>query len=419
MKFPKLAATLIALAFLCPNLAHAGVDATVSWGHGEVAVFSGPKVSIFNPRTNKASAFVPIKDKIPGLWPSGIDAAFNNGRGGIVFFKGDKFIVYNVKSGTIAPGYPKAILGNFNGIWTERIGSAVMVDLRYLLVLRDTQYVKYDTYTNKVVPGFPKSISGNINGLTKGGGAAVNWNGKLSFFSGNQWLRISKDCRTVDAGYPQKLPFTLPTTAKPVVKASGLIDGAVYNTKNQRIYLFKGRKYYRYSAQTLKLDAGYPKDTVTAFKLPWTSFDSVIYNGSGQGYYYFFKGNQTCTFVAGNNALQKGHPRLTSKAWPGVYSKGILGSYCTGAPNWRAYFFANKKMLKFDMRRGYWKTEKYYDYTPSDPIVAKFWAGGIDAICKTPSYYFVFKGDRYMALDMKFKPLKGFPRKIKGAWGGL
>lgn len=419
MKFPALAATLITVSLLTPTLAHAGVDATVSWGHGEVAVFSGSKVSLFNVRTNKASAFEPIKDKIPGLWPTGIDAAFNNGRGGIVFFKGDKFILYNIKSGSIEPGFPKTILGNWNGIWTERIGASVMLDQRYLMLLRDSQYIKYDTYTRKVVPGFPKSIAGNISGLTKGVSAAVNWNGKLGFFTGSQWVRVSHDCRTVDAGFPQKAPFSLPSVAKPVVKSSCLVDAAVYNSKNQRIYLFKGRKYYRYSAQTLKLDPGYPKDSVTAFKLPWTSVDAVIYNASGQGYYNFFKGSQTATFIAASNGIQKGHPAATSKVWPGVYPKNIGAAYCTGAPNWRAYFFANKKMMKFDMRRGQWKAEKYYDYTPSDPIAAKFWVGGIDAICKTSNYYFAFKGDRYMALDMKFKPLKGFPKKIKGNWGGL
>ena len=85
----------------------------------------------------------------------------------------------------------------------------------------------------------------------------ISHNGKVYFFSGDEYVRYDVKKDKVDSGYPKRtrdhwhgVPFNR-------------IDAALdYRSHNGKVYFFSGDEYVRYDVKKGKVDSGYPKRTV-------------------------------------------------------------------------------------------------------------------------------------------------------------
>jgi hypothetical protein len=154
------------------------------------------------------------------------------------------------------------------------------------------------------------------------------------------------------------------------------IDAALWSESNQRIYFFKGSKYYRINPNNdWKADAGYPKD------------------------------------IAGN--------------WPGLpasFTSGIDAAFWAHTTN-KVYMFKGSQYVRIDPNNG-WQMEAGYP----KPIAGNWpgfpadFAGGVDAAMwtkKNDRIYF-FKGDQYIRVNPSGWAVEaGYPKPIKDNWPGL
>ena len=190
------------------------------------------------------------------------------------------------------------------------------------------RYVRYDVTADAVDPGYPKAIAGNWPGLfTSDIDAAVSWtNGKTYFFKGDQYVRFNWAESRVDEGYPRAIADSWPG-----LWPSG-IDAALLWSNGQG-YFFKGGEYLRYDPEQDAVPAGYPRPIAEG----WTGvFDSGVEAAllwpSGNG--YFFRGDQYVRFEPASNAVVEGYPRPIADHWPGLPIGGaaIGGAGTAGIP---------------------------------------------------------------------------------------
>jgi hypothetical protein len=109
--------------------------------------------------------------------------------------------------------------------------------------------------------GYPRPIAGNWPGLpssfTQGIDAAL-WrrsNGKIYFFKGSQYVRISRVPAGVDSGYPRPIAGNWPGLPSSFNQG---IDAALCRRDTGQIYFFKGPAYVRYTSLSRGIDPGYP-----------------------------------------------------------------------------------------------------------------------------------------------------------------
>jgi ribulose bisphosphate carboxylase small subunit len=159
------------------------------------------------------------------------------------------------------------------------------------------QYIRVirgDTGPGVVDVGYPKTISPNwgwgsfgANGID----AALYSGSKCYFFAGGEYIRVTRGVTgpgTIDPGYPRPIA---PNWGWGAFGASG-IDAALYS--NSKCYFFSGNQYIRVTRGETgpgTVDAGYPRP-ISVWN--WGSFgadgiDAALYSGSRC---YFFSNDQ-------------------------------------------------------------------------------------------------------------------------------
>ncbi|MEQ2205796.1 hypothetical protein XENOCAPTIV_014424 [Xenoophorus captivus] len=144
--------------------------------------------------------------------PSKIDAVYENSEGKFVFFKGKQFWVY--KDTKLEPDYPRDITQFSHGMPSQSIETAVW------------------------------------------------WEdvAKTYFFKGDRYWRYNEEKRTMDPGYPK------PISVWKGVPAS--TQGAFVDKAHGTIcftYFYKGKEYWKFNNQLLRVEPGYPRSFVKDF----------------------------------------------------------------------------------------------------------------------------------------------------------
>jgi Hemopexin len=204
------------------------------------------------------------------------------------------------------------------------------------------QYIRVtrnDTGPGAVDPGYPRPISPNwgwgsfgANGID----AALYSGSKCYFFSGKQYIRVTRDVTgpgTVDPGYPRPIS---PNWGWGAFGANG-IDAALYS--GSKCYFFSGKQYIRVTRGETgpgTVDAGYPRP-ISVWN--WGSFgangiDAALYSGSRC---YFFSGNQYIRVTRsdeGAGTVDAGYPKPISPnwGWGSFGANGISAALYSGGP---------------------------------------------------------------------------------------
>jgi hypothetical protein len=184
------------------------------------------------------------------------------------FFSGTQYIRVtrnDTGPGAVDPGYPRSISSNWGwgSFGATGIDAALYSGSRcyffsgkqYIRVTRDV------TGPGTVDPGYPRPISPNwgwgafgANGID----AALYSGSKCYFFSGKQYIRVTRGETgpgTVDAGYPR--PISVWNWGS---FGTNGIDAALYS--GSRCYFFSGNQYIRVTRSDEgagTVDAGYPR----------------------------------------------------------------------------------------------------------------------------------------------------------------
>lgn len=264
-----------------PGLAEAGfadrIGAGVNWGNGKAYFFS-----LFHPSTylrynvGQDKVDLGYPRSIAGNWPGvaeagfaadyGIFGAARWGNGREYLFHKDQYLLYDVSSNQVDQGYPRLIAGNWPGMaeagFVNKVDAAVKWWNGKVYFFLGNQYLRYDIGADKVDSGYPLPIAGNWPGMAEAGfankvDAAVKWwNGKVYFFSGNQYLRYDIGADKVDCGYPRSIAGNWPGMAE-----AGFADkvDAVVNWGNGKVYFFLENKYLSYDIFTDQVDPSYPR----------------------------------------------------------------------------------------------------------------------------------------------------------------
>ena len=207
-----------------------------------------------------------LYNRLPAL-RARIDAALWRGSHNVVYlFSGSQYVRVSRVGGGADASYPRPIAGNWPGLpasfqqgidaafWRESNGK--------IYFFKGSQYVRLTSVPLRVDPGYPRPIAGNWPGLpdsfNQGIDAAI-WrksNGRIYFFKDNQYVRITDNPLRVDPGYPRPIAGNWP--GLPDSFSQG-IDGALCRRDTSQIYFFKGPAYVRYSAVPSGIDRGYPR----------------------------------------------------------------------------------------------------------------------------------------------------------------
>ena len=196
-----------------------------------------------------------------------IDAALWRSSHDVVYlFSGNKYVrVSRIGSGHDA-SYPRAIAGNWPGLpasFQRGIDAAFWRDSNGKIYLfKGSQYVRLNSVPLRMDPGYPRLIAGNWPGwpstFTQGIDAALwrNSNGRIYFFKGNQYVRITDIPLRVEPGYPKPIAGNWPGLPDSFNQG---IDSALCRRDTGQIYFFKGPAYVRYTSVPGGIDQGYPR----------------------------------------------------------------------------------------------------------------------------------------------------------------
>ncbi len=145
-------------------------------------------------------------------------------------------------------------------------------------------------------------------------------------------------------------------TNRPAPSWKGLrkknIHAAFIYPRNNRIYLFSGRRYYRFNAQTNKIDRGYPKRTgVHGWRGLWKGRIDAVMVSPNKKKVYFFKGKNYIRWDVDKDRKDPGYPKqIGVGGWSGLWTTGIDAAV-THPVNNRVYFFKGNQYIRY--RFGY------------------------------------------------------------------
>jgi hypothetical protein len=184
-------------------------------------------------------------------------------------------------------------------------------------------------------------------------------NNKVYLFSGNRYTRFSPDLSAgADPGYPKTIEDNwhgLPDNFK-----RG-IDAAVWRDDNEKLYMFKGDQYVRFSDGRTTVDAGYPKPMSN-----WPGLDSNFQSGidaavwrGDTGRLYFFREDpshlQNVNYVRysdPNDPVDPGFPRdLTN--WPEDLPQDFVDNLGAAFWHWgtgRLYLFTGRQYIRYSLK---------------------------------------------------------------------
>jgi hypothetical protein len=142
---------------------------------------------------------------------------------------------------------------------------------------------------------------------------------KVYIFKGGEYSRFSPDAKVIDPGYPK--PLTDLVRNLPANWQAGFIDAAFFHPKTREIFLFKGEEYLQLSAKNNRITAGLPKRVYTFipdWPFAWGSgdVDAADFN-SKENKVYLYRGKEYIEIsLDGNPRLAPGFPKPIELAWP-------------------------------------------------------------------------------------------------------
>ena len=93
------------------------------------------------------------------------------------------------------------------------------------------------------------------------------------------------------------------------------MDAALEWPRNNKVYFFKGNKYWRYDSLKNRLDRNYPRETARVWRgVPSNSLNSALL---WRGRVYFFKGEEYYELNHYSIRIKPGYPRSISADWFG------------------------------------------------------------------------------------------------------
>ena len=188
------------------------------------------------------------------------------------------------------------------------------------------KYVRWHSANAKMDQGYPRDISAwrelphNLDAGVYAGYSKGAFNNKLYIFKDSYYWRWNIEVGRVDKGYPKLISNGWP----------GLpdnIDAAVYggysaSSRNNKLYFFKGAYYYRWDIEKDLLDVGYPKLIRNGWPGLPDNLEMAVYAGySSQGRnnkLYFFKGDRYWRWNISNDRADANYPLSVSGNWPGL-----------------------------------------------------------------------------------------------------
>ncbi len=172
---------------------------------------------------------------------------------------------------------------------------------------------------------------------------------KLYMFSGSRYIRWDMQTGIMEKGYPREIRIGWPGIPDN-------IDAAAYGSRNsvskyQKIYIFKGGLYWRWSVSKHKMDRGYPKKISEGWPGVPNNLDAATFSGSrGPLAYklYFFKGDMFWCWDLRNDRMDRGYPKKISEGWSEIPNK-INAAIYSGEGNLHWH-----KKLYFSKGNQYW-----------------------------------------------------------------
>jgi len=113
-----------------------------------------------------------------------------------------------------------------------------------------------------------------------------------------------------------------------------------------KLYLFRRDRVFRFDFETKKKDPGYPRPLEEEFPgLPFERIDAALVTNYNE--IYFFFGSQYVRFNPMTNHVDEGYPQSISKRWVGVTFDRIDASVYWG--NGKVYFFKGDQHIRYDL----------------------------------------------------------------------
>jgi hypothetical protein len=204
------------------------------------------------------------------------------------------------------------------------------------------------------------------------------------------------------------------------------IDGGLHSFKNDKLYMFEGKYYVRYSAG-FTLDPDYPKPIAGN----WPGFPANFADGIDDGVWsqknlriYFFKGNQYIRVDPNSGwVVEVGYHKPIAGNWPGfpaAFANGIDAALYS-KPNQKLYFFKGNQYIRVDPNNG-WNVDPGYpkQIAGNWPGFPAAFANGVDAAewAEFNQRIYFFKGTRYIRVNPanSWNVDGGYPRSININW---
>jgi hypothetical protein len=219
--------------------------------------------------------------------------------------------------------------------------------------------------------------------------------------------------------------FDLPEWATPAPPPlPGGLRGAVVWPTNNKLYLFKGARYYSYNIDGEgAVDPGHPQ-LIDSKPGSWPGLAEAFPEGidtgvvwPGNHFAYFFKGNRYVRYIIGQR-VDDNYPQPIAGNWhrlADMFPEGVDAVFVHGS---KAYFFKGSQYVEYNIPP---PGEEGVEGLPKPivgnwPRLAEHFPNGIDAAARWPNgkIYF-FKGDQYVkySMDQDQKGVDpGYPKQI-------
>lgn len=364
---------------------------------------------------------------LPASFQSGIDASvWREDNKKVYLFKGNEYA--RLTDTTMDAGYPQSIAGNWQNLpasFTSGIDAAVWRKSNNRIYLfKGSQYARLTGTTMDA--GYPNPIAGNWAGLPAAfqqGIDAVVWresNDKIYMFKGNQYVRFTDT--TMDAGYPQ--PIAGNWKGLPASFTNG-ISAALTHRGKKKIYLFDGAEYVAMSDGVACLMVSNTEQLCAYTPTHWswgaflTKIDAAVWRGDNNKT-YLFSGDWYVRYSNINDGIDEEYPKKISGNWadlPVAFRSNIDACVYRNSNN-KLYFFKGDQYVRL--------TGSTMDAGYPKPIAGN-WNGlpssfqqGIDAafLRESNGKIYMFKGNQYVRLTDTTVD-NGYPQPIAGNWPGL
>lgn len=174
-------------------------------------------------------------------------------------------------------------------------------------------------------------------------------NDKVYLFSGNRYTRFSPNFGAgADNGYPKPIQGRWKGLPEDFVQS---IDAAVWRDDKKALYMFKGDRYVRFSNGNTTMDRNYPKAMRNWKGLPARferGIDAAVWRGDN-GKLYFFKDHEYVRYSDPGKPIDANYPRRIAGNWkdlPDDFERDV------GAALWdwkrgRLYFFHGTRYVRY------------------------------------------------------------------------